>query len=841
MSPSPLRARPVSVVALLLACLVALGAPAAQTVGVVSPDPDVLVDPVARALDGAGNLYVASFTSDNLLRIAPDGAATVLASGDVALPAPFLDPRAIAVDESDNVYVACAGSDNVFRFEPGGAVSIVLDASGDGLGAVLDQPTSVVALGNDVWVGGFGSDNVFHVSGAGVVSLVLDAAGVGGTALDQADVRTDAGRVFVLGQSALFEVGPGSVVTALVDATGDGTINFGIPTDVCVDTAGNAFVVDSSTVFSVSPGGTVTAAFSLFFSIGGAEITSDSLGSTWVAHSLFGSELHLTELPPGGRPVTVLNNGFDYEGLTADDAGNLYWVRPQSVGSDWLLRRASDGTLTVMIGQLGAGNGAFLDGGVAPLVAPDGSVYVLGRQSDNVMHAGAGFVDLLVAPPEVLVDVPLAVDVGRDGRVIIGGFSEVAAFDLEQDAQELLADSDGDGLGNPLFNVVAVEEDHAGNVWVAARNTNSVFRISPSGAVDLVLDQTGAGGQSFFQPYDLAVDAQDNVFVSGQGSHNVFRIAPDGTATAVITSAGDGTIALTSPQGVAVDGAGNLYVASLGTDSVFEVQPGGTITRIVTPTGAGTPAGLDNPTGVAATWQGDVFITGDFSHNVLHVDPSGVVTEVLDADGDGLGSTLQRPVQVEVDGFGAAYVVGRDSDNVFRVHPDGTVTVLLDAAGAGPHAPLDQPLKLAVDLSGNVFAVGGTSANVLSVTQDDWFTDLGGSSLGSNGRPTMWTKGDLTPGSTQDRVLTNVPPNALMLVWIAFTSTPFDAIGGTVHAFPFSRQVLFVADPTGYSELFLPWPAGITPGIDIYLQFVVQDLSVPDGLTLSNATVQTTP
>ena len=69
----------------------------------------------------------------------------------------------------------------------------------------------------------------------------------------------------------------------------------------------------------------------------------------------------------------------------------------------------------------------------------------------------------------------------------------------------------------------------------------------------------------------------------------------------------------------------------------------------------------------------------------------------------------------------------------------------------------------------------------------------------------------------------------------------FDAIGGTVHAFPFSQQIFFAADPTGYSELSVPWPSGVPGGIDVYLQFVVQDLGVPAGLTLSNATVQTTP
>ena len=92
-----------------------------------------------------------------------------------------------------------------------------------------------------------------------------------------------------------------------------------------------------------------------------------------------------------------------------------------------------------------------------------------------------------------------------------------------------------------------------------------------------------------------------------------------------------------------------------------------------------------------------------------------------------------------------------------------------------------------------------------------------------------------------ERVLTHAPPNALMLAWISFASTPLEAIGGTVHAFPPNNQILFVADATGQSSLTIPWPAGVPSGLDIFLQFVVQDLSVPDGLTLSNAVTKTTP
>ncbi len=814
------------------------GGAVAQTVGVVSPDPAVLDQPGPRALDGAGNLYVAGVGSDNLFRVAPDGTVTLLANPVLGLPAPFVEPRALAIDSADNVYVACALSDNLFRFAPDGTASVVVDANGDGLGNFLNEPTSVVAVGQDVWVAGLRSDNVFHVSPSGVVTQVLDTTGTGGATLVEAEVRSEAGRVFVVGKNVVFEIGSGGAVTQLIDATGDGTTAFNGSINLCVDTAGTVFVVAGFSLFRIAPGGTPTAVVPFLFSgsNGPAEIASDAMGRTWLVHASPQGGQRLAEIPASGPPVTVIEDGTTYVGLTADDAGNLYWVRPQTVGSDWVLRRAPDGTLTVLVGQLGAGGGEFLRNGEEPLVAPDGSVFVVGRQSDNVLHAGNGFVDLLLTAPDTAVPSPTAVAVDRDGRVIAGGLFDVIRFDPEAGSAEQLLDATGDGLGNGMTDVEAIATAPSGDVWTAAWISNNVFRVSPTGFVTEVLDVLGTGTslgnpQELGQPTDLVVDAQGNVFVSGFGKANVFRITPTGDTSIVLDATGDGVSPLSSPRRLAVDGAGNLYVSASapGSGSVFRVTPGGVVTRIAD-FGGGA---------VAASWEGDVYVT--VGTGVVRIDPSGTETTILTAAGDGQGNVLDVANAVAVDAFGSVFVSGRESDNVFRVDPDGTVTEVLDATGAGLYAPLDRPIDLALDLSGNVYVVGESSGNVLSVSRDDWWTDLGGSSVGSNGRPTMSCRGDLTPGSSMDRVLTNVPPNALMLVWIAFQSTPFDALGGTVHAFPFARQVLFVADASGQSSLSIPWPAGVPPGIDVYLQFIVQDPSVPDGLTLSNACVQTTP
>ena len=74
----------------------------------------------------------------------------------------------------------------------------------------------------------------------------------------------------------------------------------------------------------------------------------------------------------------------------------------------------------------------------------------------------------------------------------------------------------------------------------------------------------------------------------------------------------------------------------------------------------------------------------------------------------------------------------------------------------------------------------------------------------------------------------------------ASAPTPFAALGGTVHAFPFANQLPFNADAAGTFTGATTWPAGLPMGTEIYFQFIVQDLSVPDGLTLSNGLKATT-
>ena len=123
---------------------------------------------------------------------------------------------------------------------------------------------------------------------------------------------------------------------------------------------------------------------------------------------------------------------------------------------------------------------------------------------------------------------------------------------------------------------------------------------------------------------------------------------------------------------------------------------------------------------------------------------------------------------------------------------------------------------------------------------EEW-TNLGGGSPGSGGVPALTANGTLVVATPFQIDLANAPPSALMLAWLAFDPTPIAALGGTLHASPADVQFFRVSDGAGALSEGGPWPPGVPPGTELTLQFLVQDLSVPAQITLSNAVRKLSP
>ncbi len=137
-------------------------------------------------------------------------------------------------------------------------------------------------------------------------------------------------------------------------------------------------------------------------------------------------------------------------------------------------------------------------------------------------------------------------------------------------------------------------------------------------------------------------------------------------------------------------------------------------------------------------------------------------------------------------------------------------------------------------------AGNGTAVDIDDVGSNPW-TDLGGGSPGFAGVPSLVADGPLVADTTTTMRLSNTPPSTLTLAWISFNPSPFPALGGAVHAFPYASQLFVPTSPAGTWTGVTTWPSGIASSTEVWFQFLVSDLSSVHEITLSNGLLATVP
>jgi len=316
--------------------------------------------PRGMTLDAKGNLYVVGFMTHNVLRVAPDGTVTEIidATGDGTTRVE--KPREVAVDAQGNVYVASEMTHSVFRIAPDGKIDVVLGPEGDGQEGKnhrLRRPTyTVVSPKGDLYVAAQTSDNVFHVTPKGKVELVADKSGAGeGKALVRPNglAMDGEGNVYVAGARSrnVFRISPAGELVEIFDgksaAEDDPQLVF--PNYVAVDAKGNVYVTgnNSGNMLRIAKDGAV-------------------------------EEL----APPPGREAML--GGPTSVAVSPD--GTVFFSR---MGPYGVWRAEGGGEVTKILGTEGAGEGQQLWSPRRLLAAPDGSLYIAGYRSNNVLRLSA--------------------------------------------------------------------------------------------------------------------------------------------------------------------------------------------------------------------------------------------------------------------------------------------------------------------------------------------------------------------------------------------------------------------------------------------------------------------
>ena len=86
--------------------------------------------------------------------------------------------------------------------------------------------------------------------------------------------------------------------------------------------------------------------------------------------------------------------------------------------------------------------------------------------------------------------------------------------------------------GNALVHPVDSATDSLGDVYIAGRTSNNVFRVNRAGGISVVLDESGDGqGHQFKTPKQIEVDLDGNVYVLATGgiADRIFKITNNDT------------------------------------------------------------------------------------------------------------------------------------------------------------------------------------------------------------------------------------------------------------------------------------------------------------------------
>ena len=108
-----------------------------------------VVSPTGITTDREGNVYVATFSDNSIIKITPDNRRMVFLKSDM-----IKGPISLASDEVGNVYVSNYSANNVLKITPQGVVSVLVER--------IDKPYGLHVNGNMLFITCQGSNSVYR-------------------------------------------------------------------------------------------------------------------------------------------------------------------------------------------------------------------------------------------------------------------------------------------------------------------------------------------------------------------------------------------------------------------------------------------------------------------------------------------------------------------------------------------------------------------------------------------------------------------------------------------------------------------------------------------------------
>jgi len=644
------------------------------TSGTATPYAVGLGGPDGLAFDAEGNLYVANSESGSVLKITPQGAASVFASGFG-----LGSISALAVDSQGNIYVSTGNLDDsagnmVYKLTPKGQISVFASLS------FFPEALACDAQGN-LFIGEPIGGKVVRITPTGEESTLPE------TFEEPAGLAFDAeGNLYVADEDT-------NTITKITPqgATSVQGLSF-TPISLIVDAQGDLLVGSlnpgqASQVFKITPGGTVSPFATLAgLSYGVAAMALAANGNLYVGGFLGG----LYRVTPHGAVSAVPTVLSTPDAVACDSQGNLY-VADRVDGT--VSKVTPQGTVSLFASGLGHPVALAFDAHGTLYVASnsDGTVRRITPQGTVSIVAGG-----LVTPSALAFDAQGNLYIADAGASLVEkltpqGVTSVFAKDIDQ-PQSLAFDAHG-------------------NLYVASSGGTMTI-VTPQGAVTAFAD-------GIQQPGGMVFDTSGNLYIVDEQAGLVDKMTPQGNLSPFATG-------FFSPHGITVH-QGNLFVAEEIRGVVSRIGLGNVTIRGSSPSAPitlGTPSTPSNgivlsdaelaqitPTG--ALIVGDTSQTGTITSNgavfvgalVLQQSRSGTGQIVLNDDGDSVGLIDFTGTVTLAPGHGGIHVVNAGT-------PGSTGDVV--AAGLELNSPVSigsaaQPLNVNVPylgdrtITGNLF------------------------------------------------------------------------------------------------------------------------------------------
>ena len=108
-----------------------------------------ILSPTGVTTDKNGNVYVATFSDNSIIKITPDNRRVIFLKSDM-----IKGPIALASDEVGNIYISNYSANNVLKVTPQGVCSVLVDK--------LDKPYGLHVNGNMLFITCQGSNSIYR-------------------------------------------------------------------------------------------------------------------------------------------------------------------------------------------------------------------------------------------------------------------------------------------------------------------------------------------------------------------------------------------------------------------------------------------------------------------------------------------------------------------------------------------------------------------------------------------------------------------------------------------------------------------------------------------------------